>query len=369
MNQDTCDAQAQQAGAEAEEGDGQKRANELDDDNDGVAVVFKDDENGDESDEDEFEIRDNSDSEEDSDDEENDDQEGTDFNHQQIDSTDQIIIGSDSNNPASSDLKNRKGKHDLTIYDVNGFWLQRLIGSHFPDPIEAESKTKEAINLLSADNSSLRDLENSPVDLSNYDKFELFSFLTKHRDRIVWGTKWSRSDEDEKVKLAVVMREKGVGWIVKALTTGRGISNPQFQATGLTSNKMDIDTEETKPTKFPTKANLEANSFLPNPKKVLDLSSMVFNQGSRTMTNKKYKLPKGSHNRRQDKATKRFTSHLPKKLLSNLKIWLKSATCPFGAGKHSKARLPSAESKAKSFRSHLDRTTRLYYVHQPEQVR
>ncbi|PLW26205.1 hypothetical protein PCASD_23671 [Puccinia coronata f. sp. avenae] len=109
MNQDTCDAQAQQAGAEAEEGDGQKRANELDDDNDGVAVVFKDDENGDESDEDEFEICDNSDSEEDSDDEENDNQEGTDFNHQQIDSTNQIIIGSDSNNPASSDLKNRKG--------------------------------------------------------------------------------------------------------------------------------------------------------------------------------------------------------------------------------------------------------------------
>ncbi|PLW26206.1 hypothetical protein PCASD_23670 [Puccinia coronata f. sp. avenae] len=279
------------------------------------------------------------------------------------------MAASDKNSDAAIRARfSGSGKHDLTIYNVNGFWLQRLIGSHFPDPIEAESKTKEAINLLLADNSSLRDLENSPVNLSDYDKFELFSFLTKHRDRIVWGTKWSRSDEDEKVKLAVVIREKGVGWIVKALTTGRGISNPQFQATGLTSNKMDIDTEETKPTKFPTKANLEANSFLPNPKKVLDLSSMVFNQGLRTMTNKKYKLPKGSHNRRQDKATKRFTSHLPKKLPSNLKIWLKSATCPFGAGKHSKARLPSAESKAKSFRSHLDRTTRLYYVHQPEQT-
>jgi pre-mRNA-splicing helicase BRR2 len=288
--------QAQQAGAEGEEGDGgQKRANELDDDNNGVAVVFEDDENGDESDEDEFEIRDNSDSEEDSDEEENDEQEDTEFNHQQIDPTDQIIIGPDSNNPTSSDLKKKKGKHDLTIYDIDGFWLQRLIGSHFPDPIEAESKTKEAINLLSADNSSLRDLENSLVDLFDYDKFELVSVLTKHRDIIVWGTKWSRSDEDEKVNLAVVMREKGVGWIVKALTTGRGISNPQLQATGNTSNKMDIDTEESKPTKFPTKANLEANSFLPNPKKMLDLSSMVFNQGSRTMSNKKCKLPEGSH--------------------------------------------------------------------------
>ncbi|PLW27482.1 hypothetical protein PCASD_23082 [Puccinia coronata f. sp. avenae] len=251
--------QAQQGGAKGEEGDGQKRANELDDNNNGVAVVFEDDENGDESDKDDFEIRDNSDSEEDTDEEENDEQEDSDFNHQQIDPTDLIIIGPDSNDPASSDLKKRKGKHDLTIYNINGFWLQRLIGSHFPDPIEAKSKTKE------------------------------------YRDIIVWGFKWSRSDEDEKVNLAVVMREKGVGWIVKALTTGCGISNPQLQATGNTSNKMDIDTEESKPTKFPTKANLETNSFLPNPKKVLDLSLMVLNQGSRTMTNKKCKLPEGSH--------------------------------------------------------------------------
>ncbi|PLW21090.1 hypothetical protein PCASD_21748 [Puccinia coronata f. sp. avenae] len=53
--------QAQQAGAEREEGDGQKRAIELDDDNNGVAVMFEDDKNGDQSDEDDFEIRDNSD--------------------------------------------------------------------------------------------------------------------------------------------------------------------------------------------------------------------------------------------------------------------------------------------------------------------
>ncbi|KAA1132430.1 DEIH-box ATPase [Puccinia graminis f. sp. tritici] len=287
------DDQAQQAGGEGEDGENQKRANELDDDNNGVAVVFEDDENGEDSDEDEFEIRDNSDSDEDSEADENEDQDDDDLNAQQTDPTDQIIIGPDSNN--ASDSKNKKGKQDLTIYDIDGFWLQRLIGNHFPDPIEAESKTKEAINLLSADNSSLRDLENSLVDLFDYDKFELVSVLTKHRDIIVWGTKWSRSDEDEKVNLAVVMREKGVGWIVKALTTGRGISNPQLQATANSNNKMDIDSESSKPTQFPTKANLEANSFLPNPKKVLDLSSMVFNQGSRTMTNKKCKLPEGSH--------------------------------------------------------------------------
>ena len=38
--------QAQQAGAKREEGDGQKRANELDDNNNGVAVMFEDDKNG-----------------------------------------------------------------------------------------------------------------------------------------------------------------------------------------------------------------------------------------------------------------------------------------------------------------------------------
>lgn len=286
------DADQQGPGDGAEEGEGKTRATELEDDNNGVAVVFEDDEGDEDSDEDEFEIRDEEDSEEENADEETREEEENDGDLNPTDNTtEQIIIGPDSKTGQS---REKKSKQELTIHDIDGFWLQRLIGSHFLDPIEAESKTKEAINLLSAENSTLRDLENSLVDLFDYDKFDLVSILTKNRDIIVWGTKWSRSDEDEKVNLAVVMREKGAGWIVKALTTGRGINNPQLQAT-TDNTKMDIDGDGATTSAFPTKANLVPNSFLPNPKKVLDLSSMKFNQGSRTMTNKKCKLPEGSH--------------------------------------------------------------------------
>ncbi|CAH7668860.1 Sec63 Brl domain-domain-containing protein [Phakopsora pachyrhizi] len=287
------DEQVQQGANEGEDGEGKTRANELNDDNNGVAVVFEDDEDEDDSDADEFEIRDDEDSEDEDEDEDEEKERDGDPDPQVDEAGELITIGPDSNNATTSASKSKKGKDELTIYDIDGFWLQRLIGNHFPDPIEAESKTKEAINLLSAENSSLRDLENSLVDLFNYDKFELVSILTKNRDIIVWGTRWSRSDEDEKVNLAVVMREKGVGWIVKALTTGRGINNHQLQAT-VDSNRMDVDSEQ-KPEVFPKKANFAPNSFLPNPKKVLDLNSMKFNQGSRTMTNKKCKLPEGSH--------------------------------------------------------------------------
>lgn len=287
------DADQQGSGEGGEDGEGKTRANELEDDNNGVAVVFEDDEGAEDSDEDEFEIRDEENSEEESGDDEERDDEDEERDPNPIDADEQITIGPDTTKNAQSGLRTKKSKQELTIHDIDGFWLQRLIGSHFLDPIEAEAKTKEAINLLSADNSSLRDLENSLVDLFDYDKFELVSILTKNRDIIVWGTKWSRSDEDEKVNLAVVMREKGVGWIVKALTTGRGIVNPQLQATN-EPNKMDIEGDESNST-FPTKANLVPNSFLPNPKKVVDLNSMKFNQGSRTMTNKKCKLPEGSH--------------------------------------------------------------------------
>lgn len=273
---------------EDEDGKPRTRADELDDDNNGVAVVFDEDEEDEDEAEGDFEIRDE---DSDSDEDEGDEVEGTTTGVERPDDEaveeEAIVLG--GADKASGSTKSK----GLTVHDIDGFWLQRLISSFYPDPVTAEGLTRDAMTLLSSD-SSVRDLENGLVDLFNYDNFDLVATLTKNREIIVWGTKWARSDDDEKVNLGVTMREKGVGWIAKALTAGRGGA-----ASG--ADRMDVDPKgpaaAAAAAKGPAKANIVPGTTAPAPRKTVDLASMQFAQGSRTMTNAKVKMPEGSFKR------------------------------------------------------------------------
>jgi len=152
--------------AEEESGQGQnpdeeKAEGEIDDDV-GVAVVFEDDEDedgqGGEDDEDEvggFEVRGESDEEEEL-------EAAPEVKDDAVDES--VMIGGASSN--------KKKSSQLTARDIDGFWLQRLVASVYPDPHEATTKTTEALTLLSSE-SNARDLENSLMDLFDYNHFEI----------------------------------------------------------------------------------------------------------------------------------------------------------------------------------------------------
>ncbi len=178
-----------------------------------------------------------------------------------------------------------KGFDTLSPHEVDGFWLQRLISTAYPDPVTATDRTASALNILSSE-ANLRDCENELMDLFDYDKFDLVRTLTKNRDVIVWCTKLSRSDENDRLSIEVAMREKGVGWILRELSGDR--TRP---ARG-SEDVMDVD---------PLNGQVSLYSKLPpqgsQPRQTVDLEGMAFSQGGRLMSNKKVTLPDGSFKR------------------------------------------------------------------------
>ncbi|KDE06013.1 pre-mRNA splicing factor [Microbotryum lychnidis-dioicae p1A1 Lamole] len=262
---------------------------EIDDDV-GVAVVFEEEEE-EEEDEEGFEVRDSdSDSDEDSDEDEQ-AKEADEMVTGDVDEDDgeeNVIIGGAG---TSSSKKSGAADGVVSAREIDGFWLQRLIAQSYADPVEAAEKTTEAMALLSSE-ANKRDVENSLMDLTDYDKFELVSVLIQNRDKIVWCTKLARSDENEKIDVEVAMREKGAGWILKEL---RGDVVKPSAGGSDDANAMDVDSKAN--SSISKKGTLAPGGYAPPPGKTLDLEAMAFSQGGRLMSNKKCKLPEGSFKR------------------------------------------------------------------------
>ncbi|KAJ9115096.1 hypothetical protein QFC22_005424 [Naganishia vaughanmartiniae] len=263
------------AGGEAGDGQGRNLEGE-----EGVAVMFEDDDAEEEEEDEGFEVKeedDDEDEDEEGDDAENDDEAGSAQEEQDQDAM--ILGGTQSRKPKTASDK-------VAPHEVDGFWLQRLIATSYPDPIQSNDLTTKALEFLSSE-MDLRDLENSLAELFGYENFDLVATLTKNRDVIVWCTKLARSSEDEKKDVEVAMREKGVGWILRALAGERNKTSG--------SGKMDVDTESALKA-VPSKATLAPGSIA-QPRKMVDIDSLIFSQGGHLMSNKKVKLPQGSFKR------------------------------------------------------------------------
>lgn len=283
------------------------------DDELGVAVVFED-EDEDEEDEDEgFEVR------EDSDDEDAEPHGEEDGPPTAEDQEEALVFGT-----APSSRK-AKASDDLSPHDIDGFWLQRLISTAYPDAVTATSKTSDALSILSSE-ANLRDVENSLMDLFDYEHFQIVKTLTKNRDVIVWCTKLARADESERMSVEVAMRERGVGWILKALRGDR----TQTAA----DDAMDVDSKA----ELPKTGTIAPGASQLAPRKTVDLESMIFQQGGHLMSNKKCKLPDGSF-KRSKKGYEEIHVPAPKKKpeapgelvpITDLPVW---AQAPFSGTK------------------------------------
>ena len=252
------------------------------DDEVGVAVVFDEEEQ--ESDEEEgYEIRDESD----------DDEEGVEGSKDaeaaaaegEEEGEDALVIGGASSSKAGA--KAKADKDIVSPHSIDAFWVQRLVGEVYTDPQTASDKTIAVLSILGSE-SNLRDCENQLMELFDYQSFDVITKFLKNRDVVVWCTKLARSDADERVDVEVAMREKGLGWILRELAGDR-------QAKAHADDAMDVD-EQAKSAQVPKTATLAPGSVV-QPKKTLDLESMIFSQGGHLMSNKTTKLPQGSFKR------------------------------------------------------------------------
>ncbi|KAK2626709.1 hypothetical protein QTJ16_003884 [Diplocarpon rosae] len=198
-----------------------------------------------------------------------------------------------------------KGKSSIPAREIDAYWLQRQIGAIYSDAHIQHVKTQEALNILSgtpdeegAEGKQLREIENDLAELFDWEHHELVHKLISNRDKVVWLTRLARAEDSE--ARGVIEREiaaEGLRWILDEL---RGVIQ-----SGDTSKKrkleikMDIDV----PASFisgSTKPEQTGEGGLVGglqPRKLIDLENLIFDQGNHLMTNPKVKLPEGSTKR------------------------------------------------------------------------
>lgn len=153
--------------------DMERKEAEIDDEM-GVAVVF-DEEEQEEDDEEGYEVGDGSD-------ESDEEEEGEPEAPEAAEGNDELVLGGGSSTQRG---KERADKDLVSPHAIDGFWVQRQISEVYPDPVTAADKAASVLTILGSE-SSLRDCENDPMDLFEYQSFHVITKFLKNRDVIVW---------------------------------------------------------------------------------------------------------------------------------------------------------------------------------------
>jgi len=183
------------------------------DDDVGVAVVFEDE--SEEEEEEPFELRD-----------EDDDGEGGE------EAVTDLVLGKggdedeengDGDVPGGPSSASRSSSAQLSVKDIDAFWLQRKVAEYFTDAVTSQAKAKAVMDIL-AQAKDDRDCENKLVLLLDYDKFDLVKLITKNRLAIRHCTLLGQAQTaEEREKIEAEMRENPLLQpILKALSKERG---------------------------------------------------------------------------------------------------------------------------------------------------
>lgn len=196
----------------------------------------------------------------------------------------------------------RSEKDDLVpAHEIDAYWLQRQIGQIFSDAHTQQEKTAEALDIMArtsedGEQNSLREIENDLMELFDYEHQDLVTKLVRNCKRIVWITRWRRVAEDESSRQQVEqdMVQNGYKSILNELQGRDRASSQQKEAP---TNKMDIDADAStvgKDTIMNGTGQETVTKGALQPRQVINLNNLVFDQGNHLMTNPNVKLPPGS---------------------------------------------------------------------------
>ncbi|KAF2118345.1 pre-mRNA splicing helicase-like protein [Lophiotrema nucula] len=288
--------------------------------NQGVAVVFDEDEDDEDAPQ-TFEVRDGDTSDEDEPTPDGPDAgelgDGEEGAGDGVAGTEELIIQGDS-----ADTSRRDGSDQLVpVHEIDAFWLQRQIGQVYEDAHTQQEKTQDALNIMSGvsedgEDKSLREIENDLMELFDYEHHELVAKLISNRDRIVWVTRWRRAaeDKDERADVEREMKAAGQQRILSELHAREAGTDAEetsdgkrmkFDLKGIQIPDASKDSEMTDAPKDGLVRDLQPSGRLVN------LDNLVFDQGNHLMTNPSVKLPQGS-TRRQFKGYEEIHVPAPK---------------------------------------------------------
>ncbi|ELR10490.1 DEIH-box ATPase [Pseudogymnoascus destructans] len=298
------DYEAQDEDEAMGEGDANRDGAEIDD-RQGVAVVFDDEESEDEGGKMLNEIRDESSEDEEGDQEDNlEADEIASAGGAGMDRDEGGMFGEDEAMTLDSGVDRAVAKpstkdKSIPAREIDAYWLQRQIGQNYADAHMQQVKTQQALQILSGlseegDERTLREIENDLMELFDYEHHELVQKLISNRDKVVWLTRLAKADDDE--ARGVVEREiiaEGLRWILDELK-GRKVSVDGGKGKKV-EIKMDIDVPEDY-IKGPKEEQAKDGGLVGGlqPRKLINLENLIFEQGNHLMTNPKVKLPEGS---------------------------------------------------------------------------
>ncbi|KAL8950757.1 MAG: hypothetical protein Q9222_003231 [Ikaeria aurantiellina] len=221
------------------------------------------------------------------------------------DQAEEMIIDSSASAPTSRSDKQSQKKL-VTVREIDAYWLQRQVGAIYTDAHIQQLKTKQSLEILSGFNDDgeekpLREIENELMELFDYEHHELVEKLVINRDRVVWVTRWRRATEDEQVRMAVEQEMEAEGH-QDILSELRGYSESRGDAEAKPGKKikldlMDVDVPNTQADGGEQGKREGALVGGLQPRRLINLENLVFDQGNHLMTNPNVKLPQGSTKR------------------------------------------------------------------------
>ncbi|KAK7545695.1 RNA helicase BRR2, DEAD-box superfamily [Phyllosticta paracitricarpa] len=192
----------------------------------------------------------------------------------------------------------------IPAYEIDAYWLQRQIGHIYEDAHIQQEKSQKALQLLAGEledgtvEEDPREIENHLMDLFDWDHHDLISRLLNNRDKIVWVTRWRRVEDDHSARAAVEreMIANGHRKILNELKTREDASTDAPTQKKMKLDLMDLDVPKAEDTKMADAGEKGLVGGL-QPKRLINLDNLVFDQGNHLMTNPNVKLPQGSTKR------------------------------------------------------------------------
>ncbi|KAL8963038.1 MAG: hypothetical protein Q9193_000655 [Seirophora villosa] len=225
---------------------------------------------------------------------------------QESDDEGEEMIIDGSVNDQSSKRNKRSEKKLVSVREIDAYWLQRQVGSIYTDAHVQQSKTKESLEILSGiaedgEERPLREIENDLMELFDYEHHELVEKLVINRDKVVWVTRWRKAAEDEQVRTAIE-REMIAEGHREILSELQGQADADADGEAKPGKKikldlMDLDVPSAKTNGADEDRKEGALVGGLQPKRLINLENLVFDQGNHLMTNPNVKLPQGSTKR------------------------------------------------------------------------
>lgn len=163
----------------------------------------------------------------------------------------------------------------ISVSDVDPSFLTRKIAESLPklDAISLQSLSTEVFELMESD---LKDYQFEQRLLTIVDTPELLQFLIKNRTVIVWGSRLSRANEDDRAEIYSQLESQGLKHILEQDNNDENEEGPLKRRK--TTDGQHMEDQVRRP-------------------KIVNLDDLKFDQGSHLMTTTKVNLPPNSFKR------------------------------------------------------------------------